>query len=56
MYMVELAGREGKPDTMHYIIIGNGVAGTTAALNIRKTDAAGDITVLTDESHPFSAG
>ncbi len=38
---------------MHYVIIGNGVAGTTAALNIRKTDAAGDITVLSDESHPF---
>ncbi len=38
---------------MHYIVIGNGVAGATAALNIRKTDAEGDITVLTDESRPF---
>ncbi len=38
---------------MQYIIIGNGVAGTTAALNIRKTDASGNITLLTDESYPF---
>ncbi len=38
---------------MKYIIIGNGVAGTTAALNIRKTDSSGDITILTDESYPF---
>jgi nitrite reductase (NADH) large subunit len=38
---------------MQYIIIGNGVAGTTAALNIRKIDSSGDITILTDESCPF---
>ena len=38
---------------MQYIIIGNGVAGTTAALNIRKIDASGDIIILTDESYPF---
>lgn len=38
---------------MQYIIIGNGVAGTIAALNIRKKDALGDITILTDESYPF---
>ncbi|HDH05760.1 MAG TPA: NAD(P)/FAD-dependent oxidoreductase [Nitrospirae bacterium] len=38
---------------MKYIIIGNGVAGTAAALNIRKTGVSGDITILTDESYPF---
>ncbi len=38
---------------MRYIIIGNGVAGTTAAFNIRKLDSSGEITVLTDEGVPF---
>lgn len=38
---------------MKYVIIGNGVAGTTAAANIRKTDDAGSITVLSDEAYPF---
>jgi nitrite reductase (NADH) large subunit len=38
---------------MKYIIIGNGVAGTTAAANIRKLDSSGEITVLTDEAAPF---
>jgi nitrite reductase (NADH) large subunit len=37
----------------HYVIIGNGVAGTTAAENIRKLDQAGEITVVTEESTPF---
>ena len=32
-----------------YLVIGNGVAGTTAAENIRKLDNQGSITVLTDE-------
>lgn len=36
-----------------YLIIGNGVAGTTAAENIRKLDKAGNITVVTDEEFPF---
>jgi nitrite reductase (NADH) large subunit len=36
-----------------YLIIGNGVAGTTAAENIRKLDKAGEITVVTEESTPF---
>ena len=36
-----------------YLIIGNGVAGTTAAENIRKLDKAGKITVVTEESTPF---
>jgi nitrite reductase (NADH) large subunit len=38
---------------MKYIIIGNGVAGTTAAYNIRRLDSNGEITILTEESLPF---
>lgn len=38
---------------MKYIIVGNGVAGTTAAENIRKTDPEGEITIVTDEELPF---
>ncbi|MFH0844952.1 MAG: FAD-dependent oxidoreductase, partial [Pseudomonadota bacterium] len=37
----------------NYLIIGNGVAGTTAAENIRRQDKEGKITVLTDEDFPF---
>jgi len=36
-----------------YLIIGNGVAGTTAAENIRKNDKAGKITIVTDEDLSF---
>ncbi len=36
-----------------YLIIGNGVAGTTAAGEIRKNDAQGEITIITEESIPF---
>jgi nitrite reductase (NADH) large subunit len=38
---------------MNYIIIGNGVAGTTAAENIRKNDPKGEIKIFTDEAYPF---
>ncbi len=38
---------------MNYIIIGNGVAGTTAAATIRKEDPAGEITIFSDEAYPF---
>ncbi|MFA4828969.1 MAG: FAD-dependent oxidoreductase [Thermodesulfovibrionales bacterium] len=38
---------------MKYIIIGNGVAGTTAAANIRKVDPEGEITIVSDEAYPF---
>ncbi|MEK6652441.1 MAG: FAD-dependent oxidoreductase [Nitrospirota bacterium] len=38
---------------MKYIIIGNGVAGTTAAANIRKVDHEGEITIVSDEAYPF---
>jgi len=36
-----------------YLVIGNGVAGTTAAENIRKNDKKGEITIVTDEDTPF---
>ncbi len=36
-----------------YLIIGNGVAGTTAAENIRKIDEKSDIRIITDEDVPF---
>jgi len=38
---------------MKYLIIGNGVAGTAAAENIRKRDHTGEITILTEEGTPF---
>jgi nitrite reductase (NADH) large subunit len=37
----------------HYLIIGNGVAGITAAEYIRKHDQEGQITLVTEESVPF---
>lgn len=39
--------------TMRALIIGNGVAGTSAALTIRKHDADADIMILAAEPHPF---
>ena len=36
-----------------YLIIGNGVAGTTAADSIRRNDAEGEIIIVTDEDIPF---
>ena len=38
---------------MKYVIIGNGVAGITAAENIRKLDPQGEIKIFTDEKYPF---
>lgn len=38
---------------MKYVIIGCGVAGITAAQNIRKLDTSGEITILTNEQYPF---
>jgi len=38
---------------MKYVVIGNGVAGTAAALNIRKIDSQGTITVISEEPYPF---
>jgi len=36
-----------------YLIVGNGVAGTTAAEHIRKQDKKGSIVIVTDEGLPF---
>ncbi|MFH1135383.1 MAG: FAD-dependent oxidoreductase [Pseudomonadota bacterium] len=36
-----------------YVIIGNGVAGATAAENIRKFDREGSITIFSEEPEPF---
>jgi NAD(P)H-nitrite reductase large subunit len=36
-----------------YLIIGNGASGTYAAETIRKTDADGEITLLTNEPYPL---
>ena len=38
-----------------YIIIGNGIAGTTAAEAIRKSDPDGSIAIFSDEAYPFYA-
>jgi len=38
---------------MDYLIIGNGVAGTTAAENIHRKDSDSRITIVTDEDSPF---
>ncbi len=38
---------------MRHLIIGNGIAGTTAALNIRKQDAQAEITILSQEPYRF---
>lgn len=38
---------------MQYVIIGNGVAGTTAAANIRKFDNEGKIIIISEEPYPF---
>jgi len=37
----------------HYVIIGNGIAGTTAAENVRKKDDQANVTIITDEDLPF---
>jgi nitrite reductase (NADH) large subunit len=38
---------------MKYVIIGNGIAGATAAETIRERDPSGEILILTDEPYPF---
>ena len=37
----------------HYLIVGNGIAGTTAAEHIRKQDDKGSITIVADEGLAF---
>lgn len=43
----------GSEDAPHYVIIGNGVAGLSAASTIRSVDAACKITIFSDEPHRF---
>jgi len=38
---------------MNHLIIGNGVGGTTAAFEIRKTDATASIRIVTEEPYPY---
>lgn len=38
---------------MRFLIIGGGVAGTTAAQELRARDAQADITILSEEHHPL---
>jgi NAD(P)H-nitrite reductase large subunit len=38
---------------MRYLIIGGGVAGTTAAQELRKLDLTADITLICEEQHPL---
>ena len=38
---------------MRYLIIGNGIAGVEAAINIRKIDKEGNITIITKSENPF---
>jgi len=38
---------------MKHLIIGNGVAGTTAAFEIRKTDPSAAIRIVTEEPYPY---
>lgn len=38
---------------MKYVIVGNGIAGTTAAFNIRKLDNDSEIIIISEEAYPF---
>lgn len=38
---------------MHYVIVGNGIAGVTAARDIHGHDPSARITIITDEHSPF---
>jgi len=40
-------------DPQRYVVLGNGVAGTTAAETLRKNDPDCDITLFTDEPYPL---
>src|SRR5438552_576972 len=41
------------PDPARYVVIGNGIAGTTAAETLRKNDPDCQISLLTDEPYPL---
>jgi len=50
---LESLSTQGGATMTNYVILGNGVAGTTAAENMRKLDKQGKITILTDDDFPF---
>jgi NAD(P)H-nitrite reductase large subunit len=41
------------PDAIHYVVLGNGIAGTTAADTLRKNDPNCQISLFTDEPYPL---
>ncbi|HZT08269.1 MAG TPA: FAD-dependent oxidoreductase [Chloroflexota bacterium] len=41
------------PDARHYVVLGNGTAGTTAAETLRKNDPDCRISLFTDEPYPL---
>lgn len=41
------------PKTVHYVIIGNSVAGTTAAFTLRQRESAASISLVSGESDFF---
>src|SRR5438034_8686571 len=42
----------GMPEQLSYVVIGNGIAGATAAEILRDEDTAADITVIADDPFP----
>lgn len=41
------------PDALHHVVLGNGIAGTTAADTLRKNDPNCQISLFTDEPYPL---
>src|ERR1700682_4141380 len=48
----EMTRRETMQEKASYVIIGNGIAGVTAAEILRAEDSAADITVVAEDSFP----
>ncbi len=49
----ETGNRGDDSTSRRFVIVGNGIAGTTAAEQIRKADDSASITLLTDEPYPL---
>ncbi|HAF20790.1 MAG TPA: NAD(P)/FAD-dependent oxidoreductase [Chloroflexi bacterium] len=47
------AGRASPPVTRRYVVLGNGIAGQTAAEELRKLDADASIVMIAAERHPL---
>ncbi len=52
-FLVRVLSLTGFMEEINYLIIGGGVAGTTAAETIRKVDPSGSITIVSDEPYRF---